>query len=287
MNRRELEKEINRKLPSGDALLIETERVVDKLDELVGKPDPIFPEIPETDFSETNSLLAQIAAKETPPVVFPEVQRVEVTNFPSLPPVVVPAPQVKVDAPIVNVEAPQVSVDTEKFVEAVNTLAPLLQGIAAKLDIPKSSKTSLVDARGKEIDLVKLLNERPMYIGGGSADHTKNAGGVIINPATEETLQAVATAIGNISGGTVASTIATGAVAISTTAQIVASNLATRQVTLINTSDTDTLYIGPSGVSTSNGIPVIPYGAITLETTAAIHGVSNGGAIDVRYITYA
>jgi hypothetical protein len=82
-------------------------------------------------------------------------------------------------------------------------------------------------------------------------------------------------------------TIATYSVKITATAQIVATDATTKEVSIINTSDTDTLYVGASGVSTSTGIPVLPFSSVTLKTTAAIHGVSNGGEIDVRYIKYS
>jgi hypothetical protein len=63
---------------------------------------------------------------------------------------------------------------------------------------------------------------------------------------------------------------------------------AARVVTILNTHDTDTLYVGPTGVTTGNGFPVPAGRSRSYTVTAAIYGIRGANAIvagvDEEYI---
>lgn len=82
-----------------------------------------------------------------------------------------------------------------------------------------------------------------------------------------------------------ASNFVTGQVALSSTAtQIVSSRSTRRSITIVNLSTTD-MYIGSSGVTTSNGqlLLGVKGTAITLEVIGAVYGIVTTGTPSVSY----
>ena len=77
--------------------------------------------------------------------------------------------------------------------------------------------------------------------------------------------------------------IATGQVAVNGTAdQIIAANLSRRRVTICNQDGGTELFIGlTAAVTATTGFCVKPGATITLNTTAAIYGITTGAAITV------
>jgi hypothetical protein len=71
---------------------------------------------------------------------------------------------------------------------------------------------------------------------------------------------------------------------ISASAQIVAARSNRRAVAVFNNDAANTLFVGPSGVSDTNGFPVAPKTSIEIFTGASIHGVASSGTLDVRYL---
>lgn len=81
------------------------------------------------------------------------------------------------------------------------------------------------------------------------------------------------------------STFGTGQVAISgTQAQIKAANATRRRIKITNLSSGDWLFIGNTGVLATTGDGIPPGGAIVLNTTAAIYGISTGAAFNCSYL---
>lgn len=134
------------------ATIKETILLKDKVDSLLSKeiefpePEP-FPEIPEFPSEITVSNL-------------PEIQKVEVLNFPEqkAPIVNVEAPKVTVPAPIVNVDSPIVEVHQEEVVAE-------LQNIAGILSKEETDKTEIVDEEGNPVDFNKLFDKLGNKIG--------------------------------------------------------------------------------------------------------------------------
>lgn len=95
--------------------------------------------------------------------------------------------------------------------------------------------------------------------------------------SSNELLVAVATQTGGVLNGT-------GQVSVGSSAtQIIAAN--TRQAVLItNPSSTVTVYIGGSGVTTSNGQELLPEQSITLPVVSAVYGIVATGSQTVSYV---
>jgi hypothetical protein len=97
-----------------------------------------------------------------------------------------------------------------------------------------------------------------------------------------------------IVGGTapaVSDTIAAGVISVGNSApgtEIVAAR-ATRKRVLIQGVETATIYVGPSGLTTANGFPLVGVTGflppvVVLETAAAVFGIVASGSQNVRYI---
>lgn len=144
------------------------------------------------------------ALKNQKEVVFPDVQRVEVENWPEqkdpvvnvnvpevkLPPINIPKPEVTVEAPVIEVEAPD------------------LTAIAKGLSDLSDKFTQLVEKQQPEIDYEKLeeiqKKYQPKITGHGgvsSKRYSLNASGQAINPATEGKQDDIITAIGDLPQG--------------------------------------------------------------------------------------
>lgn len=124
---------------------------------------------------------------------FPDIQKVEVTNYPK-----VKAPIVNVKAPEVNVEAPIINIDTETIEDELKYSNQTLKEISKKLTKGKKDiidKVILVDESGKFMKFPQFIDGINPYGGSfvpPSIVGLKNAGTQQINPATEETLQSIA-----------------------------------------------------------------------------------------------
>lgn len=76
-----------------------------------------------------------------------------------------------------------------------------------------------------------------------------------------------------------------GAVTIpTTTATIIKAANSKRKVILIKNNGTNSLYIGTSGVTTTNGQKILPKQSIKLFTKDNIYGVAETSSIDIRYL---
>lgn len=65
--------------------------------------------------------------------------------------------------------------------------------------------------------------------------------------------------------------------------QLVAARETRRRVVMTNISST-TAYIGPSGVATTDGLPLAPGAVLSLETTAAVYGATTTGTATIRVL---
>jgi hypothetical protein len=90
----------------------------------------------------------------------------------------------------------------------------------------------------------------------------------------------VAIAMGN------SNTFAVAQVAVNGSAdQIKAANTSRRRIKITNLSSGDWLFIGPTaGVLTTTGDGIPPGGAVVLNTTSAVYGITTGAAIQVSYL---
>ncbi len=86
------------------------------------------------------------------------------------------------------------------------------------------------------------------------------------------------------SGGT---TLDAAAVTVGTSAVVLAASDATRQSVTIQNKGAASIFVGPSGVTTSTGIELVAaVGTITLDKqTAAIYAISGSAGNDVRVLT--
>lgn len=85
---------------------------------------------------------------------------------------------------------------------------------------------------------------------------------------------------------TAAGSIVTGQVTVASTAtQIAAERSARKGIVIINNGTSD-VYIGTSGVTTSNGLLLLGVkgASIVMETTAAVYGIVASGTNDVTYM---
>ena len=162
---------------------------------------------------ESNKIIQEIVSREIPaPIVnvpAPIVNVPEtVVNIPA-PVVNVPAPIVNIPAPIVNIPeqkikipTPIVNIDTKDIGKSVKEIEGGLKEILKKIseEKPDIEKVTLVDSKGKPIDFTKIKGGSDSSIwrssGGFENVGIKNSSDTRINPATEETLQAVLAASG-------------------------------------------------------------------------------------------
>lgn len=94
---------------------------------------------------------------------------------------------------------------------------------------------------------------------------------------------------GNMTGAFVVSkggnSIATGQVAVGTSATQIAPARAGRQKITLSPTSATVYYVGPAGVTATSGVYVAAGGTITLDTTAAIFAVG-AAALTVSFIEY-
>lgn len=85
----------------------------------------------------------------------------------------------------------------------------------------------------------------------------------------------------------VGATIASSAVSVGSTATTLVTSSATRRSVGIYNNGSVTVFVGPSGVTTSNGFPVLPGGALFVDegATAELRGIVSTGTCDVRVVT--
>lgn len=171
------------------ATLKESIKLQDKVDELLAK-EIEFPE--QEPFPEIPEFPSEIAVTN-----LPEVQKVEVLNFPET-----QAPVVNISPQVVNVEAPVVNVNQEEVVDELVKIAALLSKDEAKEEA--SGQTQITDQKGSIIDFKDLFKKLGEQIGsirpGGSSvsKYLLNQLGVVINPATVEGQADIVSAIENI-----------------------------------------------------------------------------------------
>lgn len=159
------------------ATLKESIKLQDKVDELLAK-EVEFPE--QEPFPEIPEFPSEIAVTN-----LPEVQKVEVLNFPET-----QAPVVNISPQVVNVEAPIVNVNQEEVVDELVKIAALLSKDEVKEEA--SGQTQITDPKGGVVDfkdLFKKLGEQIGSIRSGGSSLSKNLLnqlGAVINPATVE-----------------------------------------------------------------------------------------------------
>lgn len=126
-------------------------------------------------------------------------------------------------------------------------------------------------------------SQSSVSISGGTVDI---GSGTITAPATITLMGIVtAAAIGNTN-------IATNQVAVDTTSggtQIVGARATRNAVTIVN-GGTITVFIGPSGVTAADGLPLlgVPGASVTIPTAAAIYGITSAGTQTVSELeTYS
>ena len=137
------------------AQLTESITTNDKLDALLSKEDIVIPEYPEFPEHPTEIAINNL----------PEIQKVEVLNFPEQ-----KAPVVNIEAPVVNVEAPIVEMNNDEVVVELKNISQIL----SKEEIESIEKTEIVDDKGKSVNFKSLfdtLAERigNLKIGGGGS----------------------------------------------------------------------------------------------------------------------
>jgi hypothetical protein len=79
-------------------------------------------------------------------------------------------------------------------------------------------------------------------------------------------------------------TITAASVSLTASTLIKAANTARTDLTIVNTSAVDTLYIGPTPATVAGSIPILPGQMYNTDNRAAFYGISSGGAIDVRVL---
>lgn len=73
---------------------------------------------------------------------------------------------------------------------------------------------------------------------------------------------------------------------VSTTAEVVAAYAGRAVCDLKNTHASTTIYVGPSGVSTSDGFPIGPGESYSWKAVGAIHAVASTGSATLAWIDY-
>lgn len=127
------------------AQLTESIHLNDKLDALLSKEDIVIPEYPEFPEHPTEIAINNL----------PEVQKVEVLNFPEQ-----KAPII--NAPIVNVEAPIVELNNEEVVAELKNISEIL----SKEEVESVDKTEIVDEEGNTVDFKELFDSLGKKMGG-------------------------------------------------------------------------------------------------------------------------
>lgn len=158
------------------ATLKESIILQEKVDELLSK-EIEFPEVEP--YPEIPEFPSEIAISN-----LPEVQKVEVTNFPEqkAPIVNVEAPK----APVVNVEAPIVEMNNEEVVSELQNIASIL----SKEEEITIEKTEIVNKDGKVVDLEKLLRDLADRI--ANIKVTNNySGGTVIPDAMQRNINSM------------------------------------------------------------------------------------------------
>lgn len=96
-----------------------------------------------------------------------------------------------------------------------------------------------------------------------------------IRTTTPPTKQLVTTSVGSAVEGA--------AVSVGTSATLLDAADSTRQSVTLKNAGAVTVYVGPSGVTTTNGLPLEPGEALTVDkTTAALYAIVASGSCDVR-----
>lgn len=70
---------------------------------------------------------------------------------------------------------------------------------------------------------------------------------------------------------------------VSTSVLLIAARATRRGAIVTNTDSTTSIYVGPSGVSTSNGEVIKAGNSLSIETTAAIYCVAGSGTVAVTF----
>lgn len=85
------------------------------------------------------------------------------------------------------------------------------------------------------------------------------------------------------------STVLSGAVSVATTATALpASALAARRVLWVYNNGSATIFLGPAGVTTSNGFPLLPGQSVALEVgTLVMYGRVATGTVEARVMEIA
>ena len=78
--------------------------------------------------------------------------------------------------------------------------------------------------------------------------------------------------------------IATGQVTVGTSATLIAPVRPGRNRIVLTAAAATQFFIGASGVTTGNGLPVPAGGSVALETTAAIYGIVAAATLAVGYL---
>lgn len=133
------------------ATIKETILLKDKVDELLSK-EIEFPE--QEPYPEMPEFPSEISVSN-----LPEVQKVEVLNFPEQ-----KAPIVNIEAskaPVVNVSAPIVEMNNEEVVSELKNIS----GILSKEEVEKTEKVEIVDKDGEEVNFKELFDKLGNKIG--------------------------------------------------------------------------------------------------------------------------
>lgn len=128
------------------AQLTESIHLNDKLDALLSKEDIVIPEYPEFPEHPTEIAINNL----------PEIQKVEVLNFPEQ-----KAPVVNIEAPVVNVEAPIVEMNNEEVVAELKNISDIL----SKEEVEGVDKTEIVDEKGDTVNFKKMFDSLADRIG--------------------------------------------------------------------------------------------------------------------------
>lgn len=110
-----------------------------------------------------------------------------------------------------------------------------------------------------------------------ASDYLKGPGVDIDAPVTK---QIVTSAIGT--------TISAAAVTVATTATLLAAADTARQSVIVTNNGAADIFIGPAGVTTATGTPLVPGEKCSIDkTTAAIYGIVAAGTVEARVLTEA
>lgn len=208
----------------------------------------------------------------------PEVQRVEVTNFPKQ-----ENPVVNVKAPVVNVEAPNVVIDNKGVETEIAKITEILSQEKEQL----IEQTEIVDEEGKVVNFKELFEGISLGSrGGGIARNSLNSTGGLINPSTEEKQDSIITAIEAIPIGLTDSQLRASPVPVDIGAASVtinASDIEIGAVEIKNSTTDDRVSVINSSPTTEYGLVVrnIPSGTQDVSISTLPAGTNNIGDVDV------